>query len=793
MAGLVVLSLLSILGNYLHLPLFFNVDLIFGSIAAMVALHYYGPLWAVLVAAGGASYTYLLWNHPYAIVIFTCEMLFVAMAYKRGKENIILTDTLYWLVLGMPLVFFFYYLVMDMDLSSALLIMLKQSTNGIFNALLAVLIIYLAEHLFPGLSTKRGELTIPLSKTLFIAAVAFVFFPSLIITVVFSRLQVHSVQEDVQTMLTSMSGSSQITLHNWFKEDVNTIRSIGDMSAGYTDRVTSKDKSWLSSALQINLHFVSWGVFEFGSDGNGVPLFTGGTKVPEAVSALGKSDLDDTESGKDRSKGITLNSSGPMGRELLLYVQKNPSARSSPLLVIITPIIKESEIEGYSYGAISGRRIDSLLEAATGSWSINAALADADNHIISHTGAITGALTDYFDKDENSISWINREVALWTPKAEANRSIMTRWNSSVFIQEKRVEAGMGLRLIFTADVGPYESRLHRSSLFILLSILIVVTAAVFIAAAVSTRALKPLNRLSLITRDLPERVENSETVQWPQTRIFEVNELIQNFELMTRSLSEKFVELSETNVELSQAKLMADSSNRAKSEFLAHMSHEFRTPMNSIIGLTDLLIDSDHDEKTKQHLKYIQDSAYSLLGLINSVLDFSKMEAGSLELHEEPFSLRELIQSVMGLLRVQSDKKSLSLEWVAEDNVPDTLMGDRGKLIEILNNLIGNSIKYTKEGWIRLDISAPDKTDDFVRLNFKVTDTGKGIPKERLEEAFESFSRIESATAPSSGGTGLGLAIVKKLTEMMGGTVSAESTPGKGSTFEVTLPFDLSL
>ncbi|MFP4491893.1 MAG: hypothetical protein ACLFNZ_10485, partial [Spirochaetaceae bacterium] len=185
MAGLVVLSLLSILGNYLHLPLFFNVDLIFGSIAAMVALHYYGPLWAVLVAAGGASYTYLLWNHPYAIVIFTCEMLFVAMAYKRGKENIILTDTLYWLVLGMPLVFFFYYLVMDMDLSSALLIMLKQSTNGIFNALLAVLIIYLAEHLFPGLSTKRGELTIPLSKTLFIAAVAFVFFPSLIITVVF--------------------------------------------------------------------------------------------------------------------------------------------------------------------------------------------------------------------------------------------------------------------------------------------------------------------------------------------------------------------------------------------------------------------------------------------------------------------------------------------------------------------------------------------------------------------------------------------------------------------------------
>ncbi|MDA3949746.1 MAG: response regulator [Spirochaeta sp.] len=769
--GLIALASLALIGNYFNLPLFFNVDLIFGSIAAVVALRYYGPFWAVAIAVVGASYTYVLWNHPYAIVIFTCEILFVAIAYTRGARNVVLTDTVYWLVLGMPLVFLFYRVVMSLGLSATALIMLKQSINGIFNTLVAVLLISLVEYLGP-----RVETPIPLSRLLFIAAVAFVFFPALIITVVFSRLQVRNVQEDVQTMLSSMSGSAQVTLQNWLDEDVQIVRSVGRGYPEYTDSETIGDTRVFGDT--VAQRFYALGVRGFSDDaGTADELFTYG-KQPDVVSRISRA---------------SFVGSGPTGNEggFVLRVLDDTKTETSSQIIILDPLFDESGLIGFSYGAVSGARIDALLEAVTQSWTIDAALVAPDNTVIAETGGAATAIRAYLSGEGGNVSAVTEDIQLWTPSAEVNRSRMTRWSSSVYIQEKVLHAETGVRIVFAGNVAPYEDRLHRWSLYILTTILTVVVIAVVVAERLSKRLLRPVNGLTRITEDLPRRVETGETVRWPHTRIFEIDVLVHNFREMARSLRGEFVEIQTANRELEEARHKADTANRAKSEFLANMSHEFRTPMNSIIGLSNVLSEADLNGKEAEYVGYIGDSARSLLDLINSVLDFSRIEAGKIELHPEPFSVRDLVRSVAGPLGVQAAGKNLSLEWRIDDDTPDMAVGDRAKLTEMLNNLLGNAINYTETGRIELTVHTVEKGEDEAVFAFRIQDTGLGIAPDRLEDIFEKFSRVNDGGESTPKGTGLGLAIVKKLAEKMGGSIAVESEIGSGSTFTLTIPFKL--
>jgi two-component system, sensor histidine kinase and response regulator len=355
-----------------------------------------------------------------------------------------------------------------------------------------------------------------------------------------------------------------------------------------------------------------------------------------------------------------------------------------------------------------------------------------------------------------------------------------------------------------AEVDVEVAEARRTTALASLAVLVIGLAAVF---GISTHITAPLSRMAAIS----ERIAAGDLASRAQVRATdEVGDLARAFNTMLDSLEQNRLELAAANEhlerrvrertadltaageQLERAKQAAEAASRAKSEFLANMSHEIRTPMNGVLGMIDLALDAPPGTSEREYLGIARDSAESLLTVINDILDFSKVEAGMLDLDPQDFSLGEILGGTMSPLALRAHAKGLELALRIAPETPDVLVGDAGRLRQVIVNLVGNAIKFTEHGEIVLDVTEESRTAGDLVLHFQVRDTGIGIPAAMHRGIFDAFAQADGSTTRRYGGTGLGLTISAKLVKMMGGRIWLESEEGRGSTFHFTVTLGLS-
>ncbi len=772
---LLALLTAGVIGNFAVAELYFNIDFIFGSIATLIILYLYGPVVGILAAALISVPTIGLWNHSYAFVTFIAEAVFVASLLRERRENLVILDALFWLVFGIGMAFAFYQGVMGLDFQSALVIAFKQALNGIANALVAGLIITLFHPVRGFLSFVRTPRGYSLRDLVFYVIVAFVLVPAIFALVLQARTTRSRLEEDVQRRLVATGEATEYSLNSYFS-------ALADGQDAVVDAWEAGDMADTDSAIGSFVSGLPWEIYSlriFDEDGARLAGFPGAA----VFDAIG-------EAGED-----ALSTAGPVppGERRVSNVF-TADTHAVPMVSVARPWRRTDSAgetgqgsefaQGHVVSVVGLTELVELLRAQTDSWTIGAAVLDGNDDVVASTepGVERGNPFERFS-DYRGARALQPGLRILLPDLPADTPAVQRWEESMYVFQHPIAGFPGWRMVLYSPLGPHRATLTLRTAQALTVAFVVVVLTIVLAHFLSLFIVRSIRRLSSLTSDLPRRVIDNESLEWPRSGVQEVQQLIENFRETSDLVRHSVQQLREANGELSRAKHSADAANRAKSRFLANVSHDLRTPLNGILGYAQLLRrDTSLSEENREAVSVIERSGSHLLMLLNDILDLSRIEADRVTLEEAPLNVRGLIDDQLAIARIQVEGRGITIRDYIDERIPEFLSGDEKKLRQVLMNLLSNAVKFTSEGAVSF---RAEQTGDKVR--FSVSDTGPGVTEEDRKDIFSPFWQAET-TSRDTGGTGLGLAIVKRLVEVMGGEIQLDSEVGVGSTFWFEIP-----
>lgn len=804
MIPVLLLGFAGFAGNWFRYPLFLNIDFLFGSFFVMVTLLRFGRCAGITASLIASSATYFLWNHPYAMIIFTIETFFVGfLNHRRQKSDILLHDIAYWLFLGIPLVLFFYHYILGDTLSSTALIILKQAMNGIFNALLASLYLLLKSS-----REKRAEKLPSLRNVVFTLMVVLVLVPAFFL--IFWNLRSESADRVklLAAQTTRSADASTASVSAWLEQHQRIVTSLANRIGDPDSKTFEEKQNIVETIKETSPDFWRMGVMDKNASiVSYVPL-----KDEIGNSTLGVSVADRpyiTYLKEHKKPYIAGVMSGKLGRK-------------GPIVPLITPLIKDNEFNGFCVGILQSDSIKKYLKALVGSIPMDITVIDQFGKVVVSTRPDLPVMSKYSRPLDGTIKQVTSDVTHWVPPPEKGKNLMQRWSKSYFIAERELSLASPWKIIVENSYDPLLADLRNNAVTSLFGLILLTLMTVPISYHLSHRLTRSLELLRESSRTLPDDVKRNKQVNLPESSILEIASLIENFreasvalqvqhnslqqlneklelahsqlekqvlertndlEIALKSLKSEMLERLQAVEELRLKERMLIQQNRlaAMGEMISNIAHQWRQPLNTLgLLIQRLPIFYGTDMFNKEFVSETSNDAMKLVNHMSSTIDdfrnFFRPEK-----ERTDFNVNNAINQAVALVEVSFKAHHLQIELQLKDD--PVVNGYPNEFSQVVMNILFNARDAIVENRLGKGIITIHSGIEGEKVAITISDNAGGIPEEILDNVFDPYF----TTKGPERGTGIGLFMSKVIIEQnLGGRLSVRNTPD-GASFRIEI------